>query len=160
MSDETGTPVKKIDVTIARLRLLLADLTARDAALTGQLQTFREQRDKLITFSLYGDASLDTVVAMLADVEERTTQAETTQRALQAIRRRAEAELESLQLTKGIEEAKSLLSQLQARQAEAAESPGALSAEQIQAEIARLQALIQEASDRAAKSIEIRARRL
>ena len=159
MSDQAGTPVKKIDVTIARLRLLLADITARDASVASQLQTFREQREKLITFSLYGDTTLDSALSMLVDVEERSAHGEAIQRALQSVRHRAEAELESLQLTKGIEEAKALVSQLQARQAEAADAQGGLSAEQIQSEIARLQALIQEASERAAKSIELRTRR-
>ncbi|MBV9543590.1 MAG: hypothetical protein JOY61_04365, partial [Chloroflexi bacterium] len=56
----------------------------------------------------------------------------------------------SLQLTKGIEEAKVLLQQLQAQQLEPA---GALSPDEIQAEIARLRTLINEASERAAESI-------
>ena len=69
-------------------------------------------------------------------------------------RERAEFELESLQLTKGIEEAKVLLQDLQARQAGSVETADALSPAEIQAEIARLRALINEASERAAKNIE------
>ena len=60
--------LKKLDMTIARLRLLLADVTAREAALEEQRRTCREQHNKLVTFSLYGDSSLDSVLAMLADV--------------------------------------------------------------------------------------------
>ena len=146
--------LKKIDLTIARLRLLLADVTAREAALEDQRRTFREQHNKLVTFSMYGDSSLDTVLAMLGDVQERLTHIEGTSQALAAIRKRAEIELESLQLTKGIEEAKVLLHTLQAKQAGPFDPADALTPAEIQAEIARLQSLINEASERAAKNIE------
>jgi hypothetical protein len=150
MHDERPSPapaLKKIDLTIARLRLLLADLTAREAVLEEQRRTCREQHNKLIAFSLYGDSRLDSVLAMLADVQERLNHVEATSKSLAAIRNRAENELESLQLTKGIEEAKVLLLELQAKQA------GAVDAAEIQAEIARLRQLINEASERAAKTI-------
>ena len=163
-ADEPHTPhpgpaLKKIDITIARLRLLLADVTARESALDGQRRTFAEQHNKLITFSMYGDSSLDSVLNMLADVQERLASIETTSRSLSAIRKRAEIELESLQLTKGIEEAKILLQELQARQAQPLDAADALSPAEIQAEIARLQALINEASERAAQNIERATRR-
>jgi len=66
MSEQRPSPapapvLKKIDLTIARLRLLLADVTAREAALEEQRRTCREQHNKLISFSLYGDSSLDSV---------------------------------------------------------------------------------------------------
>jgi hypothetical protein len=151
--------IKKIDLTIARLRLLLADVTARERGLEDQRRTFREQHNKLVTFSMYGDSSLDSVLTMLADVQERLTHIEARSESLSAIRKRAEIELESLQLTKGIEEAKVLLQELQARQAAPLDAAGALSPAEIQAEIARLQALINEASERAAQNIERAARR-
>src|ERR1700687_2294765 len=145
--------LKKIDVTIARLRLLLADVTAREAAHEEQRRTCREQHNKLVTFSLYGDSSLDSVLAMLADVQERMTHLEARARSLAAIRKRAENELESLQLTKGIEEAKVLLHELQAKQAGPTAAADALSPTEIQAEISRLRSLINEASERAAQNI-------
>src|SRR6202171_1254423 len=159
MPEERPSPapapvLKKIDLTIARLRLLLADVTAREAALEEQRRTCSEQHHKLITFSLYGDSSLDSVLAMLADVQERLAHIDATSRALGAIRKRADNELESLQLTKGIEEAKVLLHQLQARQAAPTDPAEALSPEEIQAEIARLRSMINEASARAAQNIE------
>jgi hypothetical protein len=149
--------LKKIDITIARLRLLLADLSARESAIEDQRRQCRDQRHKLVTFSLYGDGSLDSVLTMLTDVEERLASVEATARSLGIIRKRAEVELESLQLTKGIEEAKVLLQELQAKQA-APDAAEVLSAAEIQAEIARLQTLINEASERAAKNIENAAR--
>jgi hypothetical protein len=154
-----GPALKKIDITIARLRLLLADVTARESALEGQRRTFGEQYHKLITFSMYGDSSLDSVLAMMADVQERVSAIEATSRSLAAIRKRAEIELESLQLTKGIEETKVLLHALQARQAQPLDAGDALSPAELQAEITRLQALINEASERAAQNIERATRR-
>jgi hypothetical protein len=145
--------LKKLDITIARLRLLLAEVGARERAVDDQRRTANDQRAKLITFSLYGDATLDSVLAMMADVEERLSSVEATGRSLAAIRKRAEVELESLQLTKGVTEAKVLLQQLQAKQAGALDPSEPLTADEIQAEIARLQSLINEASERAAKSI-------
>src|SRR5215467_7416281 len=121
-----GPALKKIDLTIARLRLLLADVTAREVALDDQRRTFREQHNKLVSFSMYGDSSLDSVLAMLGDVQERLAHLEAISASLAAIRKRAEIELESLQLTKGIEEAKVLLTQLQARQAAPADAADAL----------------------------------
>jgi hypothetical protein len=150
MAEEAAPALKKIDITIARLRLMLADIGARESAINDQRRTYNEQRAKLVTFSIYGDSTVDSVLTMLADVEERLSHVEATARSLTLIRKRAESELESLQLTKGIEEAKVLLLQLKAGTVENAE---ALSPAQIQAEIARLQALINEASERAAKSI-------
>jgi hypothetical protein len=143
--------LKKIDLTIARLRLLLADIHAREAGIEDQRRVAREQQAKLVTFSIYGDATLDSVLAMLADVEERLAHFEAIARSLGTVRARAEVELESLQLTKGIEEAKVLMRDLKAQQA------GSLTPDEIQAEIARLQTLINEASERAAQTIGRRA---
>jgi hypothetical protein len=158
-SAPAGPTRKKIDITIARLRLLLADVSSRERALEDQRRVCREQQNKLVTFSMYGDSSLDSVLAMLADVQERLAHIEATSQSLAAIRKRAEFELESLQLTKGIEEAKVLLQELQAKQAAPLDGSEALSPAEIQAEIARLQALINEASERAAQNIERAARR-
>jgi hypothetical protein len=151
--------LKKIDITIARLRLLLADVASRERSLEDQRRVCRDQQNKLVTFSMYGDSSLDSVLSMLSDVQERLAHIESTSASLAAIRKRAEFELESLQLTKGIEEAKVLLQQLQARQAAPGDASEALSPAEIQSEIARLQALINEASERAAQNIERAARR-
>ena len=158
-SPPAGPALKKIDLTIARLRLLLADVTARETALEEQRRTFREQHNKLVTFSMYGDSTLDSVLAMLGDVQERLASIDNTSQSLAAIRRRAEIELESLQLTKGIEEAKVLLLELQAKQNGPFDAADALTPAEIQAEIARLRSLINEASERAARNIERATRR-
>lgn len=153
MTAQPAPSLRKLDVTIARLRLLLADISARESAADAQRRTCLDQRHKLITFGMYGDSSLDSVLAMMADVDERLAHVESSLRSLKAIHQRAESELESLQLTKGVEDAKVLLNELQARQAQPSSAAGPLTPEQIEAEIARLQSLIHEASERAAKSI-------
>ena len=158
MTEQSAPALKKLDLTIARLRLLLADVTARENAIEGQRATFRDQYDKLVTFALYGDTTLDSVLTMMGDVEERIQHVEGAGRALHALRLRAERELESLQLTKGIEEAKSLLAQLKVQQQAATEPGSPLTRDEIQAEITRLQSLIAEASERAAKSLEFASR--
>ena len=135
-SSTSAPALKKIDITIARLRLLLADVSSRERGLDDQRRILREQQNKLVTFSMYGDSSLDSVLGMLGDVQERLSHIELTAQSLAAIRKRAEYELESLQLTKGIEEAKVLLQDLQARQAAPLGTADALSPEEIQAEIA------------------------
>jgi hypothetical protein len=153
VSRPAAPALKKIDLTIARLRLLLADVTAREAALEQQRRTCRDQHNKLINFSMYGDSSLDSVLSMLADVQERLTHIEATAESLAAIRKRAKTEVESLQLTKSIEEAKVRLHELQARQAGTLHVADGLSPAEIEAEIHSLQIMINEASDRAAQTL-------
>jgi hypothetical protein len=159
MADAPAPTVKKLDVTIARLRILLADITAREAALDTQQRTFADQQHKLITFCLYGDSNLESGLNMLTDVEERLQHTQLQLRSLRRVRERAEEELESLQITRGIQEARSLLQQLQAQQMRVEGADGALSPDALQAEIARLQAQIHEASERAARSIELQSAR-
>ncbi len=94
--------MQKIEVMIARLRLILADTTAKEQQLATLRRQLREQSERLVTYSLYGDAELDRCLALMADVEQRLTQAETSSRHLQRIRERAQRELDSLLLTKGV----------------------------------------------------------
>src|SRR5437763_7104789 len=91
-AQQPAPAIKKIDLTIARLRLLLADVTAREAALEDQRRTFREQHNKLVSFSMYGDSTLDSVLGMLGDVQQSLAHIETTSQSLAAIKKRTEIE--------------------------------------------------------------------
>jgi hypothetical protein len=146
--------VQKIDVTIARLRLLLADVTAKEAQYTGVRQQFRDQLRRAVEFSVYGDTSLDGTLGLMAEIQQRITAAEGTLRDLGLVRARAERELESLQLTKRIEAAKTELQELIARQQklEEAGTPGT-EGEEIGAQIRLLRQQINEASEQAARTI-------
>jgi hypothetical protein len=168
--------VQKLEVMIARLRLLLADTAAKEQQLATLRRQLGDQLERLVTYSLYGDAEVDRSLALMADVEQRVAQADMSSRHLQRIRERAQRELESLLLTKGVEEAKARLASLHEQKAEVERArigvaaPGAprvdlASAAKLQAaesvlddEIRRLQHDINEASERAARSIEARPR--
>lgn len=151
--------VQKIDVTIARLRLLLADVAAKEQQHAGVRQQFRDQLRRAVDYSIYGDGTLDGTLGLMAEIQQRITSTEGTLRDLALIRARAERELESLQLTKRIEAAKAELSQLMARQAEL-EQAGALAvtSELLLAEqIRQLRQQINDASEQAARTIGKRA---
>ena len=167
--------MQQMDMMIARLRFLLADTTARKKQLTGLCRQLRDQLDRVVTYSIYGDGELDRSLALMADVEQRLGQAEMSLRHLQRIRGRAERELESLILTKGVEEAKARLAALHQKKREIehalaqAAAPGAVDIDlaaaatlrQVDAELAgeirQLQHDINEASERAARTLAGRA---
>lgn len=146
--------MQKIDVTIAKLRLLLADVTAKEAQYTAVRQQFRDQLRKAVEYSIYGDSSLDGTLGLMAEIQQRITDAEGTLRDLDLIRKRAERELESLTLTRRIEAAKTELQQLLNRQTELEEagSDGA-EREELGAQIRELRQQINEASEQAARTL-------
>ena len=146
--------VHKIDVTIAKLRLLLADVTAKEQQYTTVRQQFRDQLRRAVEYSVYGDSSLDGTLGLMAEIQQRIDAAEGTLRDLGLIRSRAARELESLQLTKRIEAAKTELQQLITRQVEL-EQAGAAGpdSEQIGAQIRQLRQQINEASEQAARTL-------
>jgi len=146
--------VQKIDVTIAKLRLLLADVTAKEAQYTAVRQQFRDQLRKAVEYSIYGDSSLEGTLGLMAEIQQRITDAEGTLRDLDLIRKRAERELESLTLTRRIEAAKTELQQLLNRQSEL-EQAGTDGAEreELGAQIRELRQQINEASEQAARTL-------
>ena len=146
--------MQKIDVTIAKLRLLLADVSAKEQQYTGVRQQFRDQLRRSIEYSIYGDGSLDGTLGLMAEIQQRIVSAEGTLRDLGLVRARAERELESLQLTKRIEAAKTELRQLMARQSEL-EQGGTRRAtdEPLGEQIRQLRQQINEASEQAARTL-------
>jgi hypothetical protein len=146
--------VQKIDVTIARLRLLLADVTAKEQQHGLLRQQFQGQLRKAIDYSIYGDGSLDGTLGLMAEIQQRLAATDGTLRDLGLIRARAERELESLQLTRRIEAAKTELKQLVERQRElAAASEGGVADESLGEQIRQLQQQINEASEQAARTL-------
>ena len=145
--------VQTLDVMIARLRLMLADLAAKESSYEALRRQYHEQRKKIISYTLYSETTLDTSLGLLRDLDERLAEANADLDRLSQIRRKAESELESLQLTRGVEQAKAELAKLQQRrETEAVADPQAPS-DELEEQIRRLQALINEASDRAARNI-------
>ncbi|HZU07782.1 MAG TPA: hypothetical protein VFB73_17590 [Chloroflexota bacterium] len=163
--------MQKLDVMIARLRFLLADVAAKETQLTNLRRQLRDQLDRVVTYSLYGDADLERSLSLMTEIQERLDRAESDASHLRRIRERAERELESLLLTKGVEEAKAQLAALHQRKAEIERAlaevaaPGAAEIDlataaslrqadqELELEIRRLQQDINEASERAARSL-------
>jgi hypothetical protein len=146
--------VHKIDVTIAKIRLLLADVTAKEQQYITVRQQFRDQLRRAVEYGVYGDGSLDGTLGLMAEIQQRIATAEGTLRDLGLIRARAERELESLQLTRRIEAAKTELRQLVDRQREL-EQTGTLgtAGEQLGVQIRELRQQINEASEQAARTL-------
>jgi hypothetical protein len=146
--------VQKIDVTIAKLRMLLADASAKEQQYTAVRQQFRDQLRRAVEYSVYGDASLDGTLSLMGEIQQRIADAEATLRDLGLVRARAERELESLQLTKRIEAAKEELKKLQERQASL---DGGAMVEPDDAELGQkireLRQQINEASEQAARTL-------
>lgn len=149
--------VQKLDVTIAKLRLLLANVMAKEQQLQTMRLQFRDQLRKSIEYSVYGDGSLEGTLGLMGEIQQRIATTEGALRDLGLVRTRAERELESLQLTKRIEEAKTELADLIARQAELARE-GTLGAagQELGSQIERLRQQINEASEQAAKTLDRR----
>jgi len=150
--------VQKIDVTIAKLRLLLADVSAKERQYTAVRQQFRGQLRRAIDYSVYGDASLDGTLSLMEEIQQRIVDAEATLRNLDLVKTRAERELESLQITKRIEAAKRELQKLLDQQA-ALERDGTLAIddqrqdEELTLQIRQLRQQINEASEQAARTL-------
>jgi hypothetical protein len=146
--------VQKIDTTIAKLRLLLADVTAKEAQYTLVRQQFRDQLRRAVEYSVYGDSSLDGTLGLMSEIQQRIGSAEGTLRDLGLIRAKAERELESLQLTKRIEAAKTELKQLVERQSELEQTGGdGAAGEELRVQIRDLRQQINDASEQAARTL-------
>ena len=148
----------KLDLTIARLKLLLADVGAKREALAATRRQYQDQIARLVTFAVHQDAGVDRTLAMMMEVDARLQELVRQEHYLEAIRAKAQYELESLQLTKLIEETRAQLAVLRQRQREAGthHTDGDSDPAWLAGEIRRLEEVITEASGAAAKSIRAR----
>lgn len=138
----------QIQQAMARLRLLLADIESRSQQVQVMVRQFRAQLKRVPRQAIYGHANLDMVLSAMSEVEDRLANAEAIQRRLEAIRARAQQELEALRLLQEVDEARKLLEQLKARVQEAGDVD-----KDTQAEIKRLEAFIAENSQRAGRTV-------
>src|SRR5437764_9203065 len=148
----------KLDLTIARLKLLLADVGAKRNALAATRHQYQDQIARLVPFAVHEDAGVDRTLAMMREVDARLQELVRQERYLEAIRAKAQFELESLQLTKLIEETRAQLAVLRQRQREAGarHTDGDSDPAWLAGEIRLLEEVIAEASGAAAKSISAR----
>lgn len=141
-----------LDQTIARLRLLLAEIKGREESHAATRRQYEEQIARVIDVAVRGEAGLDRALAMTADLDARLHDLAGQERYLARIKGQAQRELESLQITKTIEEARAQIALLRQEQ-EQEHDKSAAGADRLKAEIRRLEDVIATASDEAARSI-------
>ena len=136
--------MEQIDEVMARLRLLLAQVAQRREQTLGLQRQFERQMERVTGYGSYGEIDLAQLLALMADLEDKLQEVGKTLSHLSRIESRAKAELESLELTKMIEQAKVEVATL--------ESQPSLDPEQ-RARVKSLRRLISEASEAAGRRI-------
>ncbi len=144
----------KLDLNIVRLKLLLAEVNAKRDALSAVRQQYEDQINRLLDVTVHEDSGVDRTLAMMMDVDARLQELARQQHYLELVRSKAQHELDSLQLTKLIEETRAQLSVLLQRQREEVPERRANGGiDWIAQEVRRLEDIITVASGAAAKSI-------
>jgi len=168
----------EIDKRIGLLRLLLADVDGRVQQQQALATEYRAQSARIVEATVRQAGDVGQALSAMAEVDERLAGVEGAGRRLAQLRQRASRELEALLLTKRVAEARTQLEALEGRREALAqqlaelderqpspperrpanademeaEALRALNAE-VSGEIERLQRLILEASQRAARSV-------
>ncbi len=165
----------EIDRRIGLTRLLLADIATRIAQKEETAREYEVQMRRIVEATVIHAGDVGQGLAAMAEVEERLAEVAVTHRHLARLRERATRELEALLLTKRVADATAQIAELESRRAtlqeqlaalgapEPAPAAGAADADeaealralnaQVSAQIAALQRLISEVSQRAARSI-------
>ncbi len=134
----------QIDSAVAKLRLFLAELNNKENHLDAQLRQFRQQINRAPQQAISSRLPLEASLNVMSEVQERLDRTEMERRHLLMIKERANRELEALQLTRQVEDAKNALAKLQSLPSKESET------------ISKIQALeqfINDYSQRAAKAI-------
>ncbi|HEX2987073.1 MAG TPA: hypothetical protein VHS06_02755 [Chloroflexota bacterium] len=174
--------MRELDRRIAALRLRLAEINSRHEQLQTLQKQFQNQISSIVDFAALENRDLSSVLSMAEEVDTRLRQTEQTLRLLEAIRARGEEELETLLLTRTVDNTKAELAeranQLQHVRDEIARIEGTGIAQpipdsgeesemqrlrsrqaEIEAEIQRLHDRIDEASEAAARAVSDRGHR-
>jgi chromosome segregation ATPase len=150
--------MQEMDRRLALLRLLLADITARERQAEAALAQLRTQLTRIVEFTVQYNGGVVNALASMAEVEERLAAQEMALRHLGLLRQRARGELEALIVTREVGDARKRLDELEVKRAallghgERGELAGHELA-QVDAEIAELRATIEAASDAAARAL-------
>ena len=132
--------VPEMQKAIGRLRFFLATIKNKEDDHRDLARQFQRQLDRAPNHALKGETSLEASLNIMSEIQERLDDVETTRKHLTAIKARAQQELQALEFTGQIEEAKNLLVALRER-----ESGGALD-EKGRREMSGLQRFIEDAS--------------
>jgi len=139
----SGQPLEQ---AIARLRLLLVEIRQKETDLQRQVEQFRAQLERAPAQALYSPLPLETLLMVMGEVQERLGHAQMTLQHLRAVKERVRRELQALELTQRVQQARAELQTLRERAQREAD-------EGLLEEIRRLEALISEYSQRAARTI-------
>ncbi len=134
----------QIDSAVAKLRLFLAELNNKENHLDAQLRQFRQQMNRAPQQALYAHLPLEASLNVMSEVQERLDRIETERKHLLMIKERANRELEALQLTRRVEDAKDTLAKLQSLRPKESETISKIEA---------LEQFINDYSQRAGKAI-------
>ena len=155
--------MQEIDRRMGLLRLMLADITAREAQSRQKREHLLAQQQRIVDFAVQRNAGVASALTLLAETEAQLTQETMTQRHLEALRQRAQSELDTLLLTRSVSDAQQRLAELETRRRElgpdaAASQETAQSTQiiEIEAEMAELKTLIADASASAARALAAR----
>ena len=171
--------MQELEKRIGLLRLLLADVEGKHAQLSEMEKQYRSQLTRIVEFVVYREGDVANALSLMAEVQGKLEEVLQTASHLAMIASKAELELEVLRLTKGVAQARSQLAELEERQKELSEKlqrvagigdeDPSLDLEAVQMEdirhlneevaevaqeITRLNNLITEASERAARTIQ------
>ena len=127
---------------ISRLRSLLAAITEKEQELESLIRQFRRQLERAPNNAIHGGNPLEVTLGIMGEIRERLDNVEETREHLSAIKMRAQNELQALDQTDKIEQAKTELATLKAQ-------PGLVEQEKIE----ELKRFIQEASIQAGQAI-------
>jgi len=137
--------MRKLDETIANLKLALATIEVKEQALLQAERQAGGQYKRIVNFTLYDGGDLERALQMMDEVAQRTQYASSALEHVRLIKQRAQEDLRAMTLTKTIEDAKTELAELQQRAANGADFGHA---------IAELEARISEASALAGRLIQ------
>ncbi len=173
--------MQELDVRIGLLRLLLADIEGKQAQLLDMEKQYRVQLTRVVEFVVYREGNLDNALGLMSEVQGKLNEVLETSTHLGMVAGKAVIELEVLNLTKRVSEARSQLLELEQRRqklseklehavgGEGSEQTYSLEPAQVDTiksindeveavveEIERLNTLITEASVRAAQTVQSR----
>lgn len=131
--------MRKLDETIANLRLLLAQVEAKEAALAQAERQAGEQLKRVINFTLYEGGELERALLMMDEIAQRRRFAQSSLENLRMLKERTVGDLKAMMLTKVVEDARAELADLRARQAEG--QPLAKAIAELEARIAEASAM-------------------
>jgi chromosome segregation ATPase len=171
----------ELEKRIGLLRILLVDIASKQEQLAEMERQYRMQLTRVVDFVVYREGDVSNALSLMSEIQQKLDEVLQTRVHLETLESKSQTELEVLVLTKRVAEARSQLALLQERQQElstrlahlsgASENEEEMTSEpaaeveeiraiyvEVEGEIARLHSLITDASERAAKTVQPKAK--